>query len=117
MSKLADRLRTMDIRNNWELLQVFGDLGDVAVMYQRRAEGRAGIATTNKTTVWRPPLKGKPGVRREFIGKRSVSFGEAMKWVTTNAKYKLVPGPFGGHIPEHILEKAKAATKPTGDNK
>ena len=107
MSKLADRLRKMDIHNNYELLQAFGGLADVAIEYSRGVI-RGGYP---QTMVWRPPVKGKPGVRREFVGKRSISFGEAMKWVTTNAKYKLVPGPFGGHIPEHVLEKAKAAVK------
>jgi len=111
MSKLADRLNKMDIFNNHNLLQAFGGLKDVAVEYHRPPPGRLGWASFNGTTVWRPPIKNKPGVKKEFYGKRSKSFPEAVKWATENAKYELVPGPFGGHIPKHILEKAKAATK------
>lgn len=111
MSKLADRLRKMDIFNNYNLLQAFGELNDVAVEYHRPPPGRMGWTESRGTSVWRPPMKGKPGVTKEFHGKRSKSFPEACAWVTKNGKYELVPGPFGGHIPKRVLEKAKAAVK------
>jgi hypothetical protein len=121
MSKLADALRDIRIRNNWDMLMMFGEGNDVAVKYYRPPEGRSGWGRFQHTAVWAPtkkhpvvPLDDKwphsYAVKR-FLGPRASSVPEALKWVAVNIGGEFVPSPFGGYLPKPVVDRAKAAAK------
>lgn len=121
MSKFADQLRTLKVFNNWELIYRFGTTDDVVIEYRRPASGRLGWCDTHRTSVWSSIKTNKLPVpkqhlsttpsEKEFYGLRSQSFPEALRWAGATFGHTYVPSPFGGHVPQHVLKKAKAAVK------
>jgi hypothetical protein len=119
MSKLADQFRAIGIYNNWGMIERFGLPDDVAIEYRRPADGRLGWTETHRTVVWRPGVHpklaaprrgiGDRSVEKEFFGLRRESFYTARNWAMEEFGHDYVPSPFGGHIPKHLLSKARAA--------
>lgn len=121
MSKLSEQLRALKVFNNWELLLRFGSKDDVAITYSRPASGRMGWCDTCRTSVWSPRKTEKLSTPKqhltttpsetEFLGLRSESFPEALRWAGATFGHTYIPSPFGGHVPQHVLKKAKEAIK------
>lgn len=121
VSKTANRLRRLNVHNNWELLRTFGGPYDVAVTYQPAPRGRLGMAESDKSRVWSPrrhsKLELKPLYRcseKVFVGRRRDSFPQALAWAVETFKHEFVISPFGGRVPKHVVERAKQVCDEAG---
>jgi len=119
--KLAESLKGIRVFNTHGLLTQFGDEEDITVEYLRSPSGLAGVGHPDRTEVWsvhpnkhlKPPTDFYETIHRKiFYGMRSKSLPQAKEFVAdTLGITDLVPSPFGGYIPRHVLDKAKAAVK------
>lgn len=121
---MADALHAIGVHNNWGMLAEFGDRLDAAVEYIRPAEGRGGWSRIQHTRVW-ARVKGHPVIPlgdkwphshavKEFSGPRRDSLPAALAWATENLGCEFVPSPFGGYLPKHVVDKAKARLRLVG---
>ena len=117
MSKLANKLRALNVYNNWNMLQRFGTTGDAAIEYKPPTVLRGMY-----TSVWSPykhPQLNPPEAQRgltnthyqEFSGKRAASFPVALKWAEKMLGHEYVISPFGGRLPKHVVDKARATVR------
>lgn len=101
-TKRADALRACKIYNNHDLLVRFGDETTHCIEYSTGAFTFAG----QRTTAYGPGGRGAT-----FIGKRAISWPQALMWAQEKTGHTFVASPFGGAIPEHVLQRAETEAK------
>lgn len=115
-SKLAYALREKHrVFNNHDLLLSFGRHKDVAVEY---TQGDSRACSVNHTSVYSPRFKTDPFAPhygdgcKWFVGKKHDSMPLAMAWAASQYHiHHWAPSPFGGYVPQHVMERARAAVK------
>lgn len=116
-SKRATALRAIRCFNNYDLLKRFGDAATYAIEYHPY-ESNSYLGWC-RTYAWTAPDKERrkygcemvyaPARPLEFHGKRAESWPAALAWVQEVSGHTYVASPFGGHIPEQVLQRALAA--------
>lgn len=115
MSKLADTLREMRVRNTHGILKRFVvlDVTSIGCTYAPAERLRP-----HKSRVYSPFFKTDPDAAwydygcKAFVGKRAESMPQALAWATDQyGVSEWAPSPFGGYIPKAILDAAKKAAK------
>lgn len=100
-SKRAERLRAIRVYNNHDLLVRFGATAHCIEYYTGEFQH-----TGRHTTVYSPGAMGA-----QFTGKRAISWPQALMWAQEKTGHTFVASPFGGAIPEHVLQRAEAEAK------
>lgn len=123
MSKQSEALRAIGVFNTWNLLQRFAAPNrDIAVTYDKRPEGRMGMAQCDKSRVFSPSHQTNPKSawydygQKSFTGNRADSFPEAIAWATETygiTEWDTCPMNRNTKIPKEAKKAALAALKDT----